>query len=273
MAMTLPSLLRTIPLAALCLVGCGLDPKDGFLSLEATTLVEDYEEGREVLQVGAAVAALPMYALSASTLTLADAVAAQGEVAEVLTDPGCLTVETEGNVVRYTLDRCVGPWGLHEISGVETATFEPGTDAGTFVIDVASSELTVDGRPASHAVRAEVAVTSAEATVLFEGTFEGEAVGRGVTHEVDVALGFGVDGAVELRGSTETTVGLRGLRVELDLLRAGPLGTCVEGTVELSRRVGNLTVTLTFDGTDEYVARTNRGGRGTFYLDCTPVAP
>jgi hypothetical protein len=47
----------------------------------------------------------------------------------------------------------------------------------------------------------------------------------------------------------------------------------VEGTVELSRRVGNLTVTLTFDGTDEYVARTNRGGRGTFYLDCTPVAP
>lgn len=271
--MPLPRLLRTIPLATLCFAGCGLDPQNGLLSPEATSLIEDHEESGEILQVGAAVAALPIYALSETTLTLADAVGAQAAVAERMADPDCLTLETEGNVVRYALDRCVGPWGLHEVSGVETATFSPGSAAGSFVIEVASSELTIDGQPASHEVRTEVAVASAEATLAVLGTFSGEAGLRDVTHEVDVVLTLGVDGSVEVRGSTETTVGIRGLRVELDLLREGPLGTCVQGTVVLERKIGSLTVTLTFDGSDEYVARTSRGGRGTFDLDCTPVAP
>jgi hypothetical protein len=263
--------LRMTTVALLVLAGCGLDPNGGILSLEATTLIEDHEESRDVLQVGTAVAALPVYALSTSTLTLADAVAAQAAVAERFAVPECLTLETEGNLVRYTLDRCTGPWGLHEVSGVETATFSPGAEAGSFVIEVASTDLTIDGREASHAVRSEVVVSSAAATITYEGTFEGKSGVRDVTHEVDVELVFGADGSVELRGSTETTVGLRGLHVELDLLRPGPLGTCVLGTVELERRLGALTVTLTFDGTDEYVARTSRGGRGTFELECTPA--
>jgi hypothetical protein len=166
-----------------------------------------------------------------------------------------------------------GPWGLHEVSGVETATFSPGEAPGSFVIEVTSSDLTIDDRSASHQVRTEVAVSSSDATLSVLGTFSGKSGVRDVTHEVDVVLVFGADGSLELRGSTEATVGIRGLDVELDLLRQGPAGTCVEGTVVLERRLGSLTVSLSFDGSDAYVARTNRGGRGTFDLDCTPVAP
>jgi hypothetical protein len=275
-AMTFAHLLLPI-VAALWLTACGLDPQDGALSPEAATLVDDQNESRDVLQVGSAVAALPVYALSGSTLTLADAVTRQSSVPERMADPNCLEVETDGNVVRYTLDRCSGPWGLFEVSGVQTATFSPGSNAGSelgsFVIEVVSSELTINGRSASHDVRAEVTVSESEATLAYQGLFEGNSSFRDVSHEVDLVLGFGSDGVFTLRGATHAKVGLRDLRVELDLQREGPPGTCFDGTVVLERRRGALTVTLAFDGSDEYVARTSRGGRGTFDLDCSPVEP
>jgi hypothetical protein len=256
----------------LLFTGCGLDPEGGLLSAEAKQLVRDHEDSAEVLSSGAAIAALPALVLSSSTVTLSDAVAAQSNVADRLEPPGCASITTSGNRVTYTLVGCSGPWGRVQVTGTEVATFSPGDVQGSFVIELASEDdLVVNGSPAVHEATAIVTFTGESRTIDWNGRFEGSTKdGRAVRHEADVALVLS-GGAVSLSGSSSVQVGLRNLEVDVPSLeRNGPLGTCPEGTVHIQRKLGGLEVTLTFDGTAEYVAKTSRGGRGTFDLSCTP---
>jgi hypothetical protein len=262
---------RCLVVTALC-AGCGLDPEGGLLSAEAKQLVRDHEDSSDVLTVGSVVAAAPTYVLSAETITLADAVAAQATLATLAEPAGCLTVETVGNRVTYTMTGCTGPWGRYQVSGAQTATFSPGDEPRSFLIEIASEDVTVNGFPLAYSAAAGVSFGAGEARLAWTGSFSGTASdGREVEHDADVVYTFPGDGSVRLSGSTSTTIGMRSIEVEIaQLVREGPVGTCPRGTVTLERRLGSLTVTLSFDGTNEYVAKTSRGGRGTFDLECTP---
>jgi hypothetical protein len=258
--------------SALSLVACGLDPEGGLLSAEAKQIVHDQEDSEEVLSVGTAVAAAPTYVLSAQTVTLASAVAAQEALSSLAEPAGCLTVETSGNRVTYTLDGCTGPWGRHEVSGKQIATFSPGPDAGAFVIDITTEGLTIDSAPASYAATGTITIEGEARTLEWSGSFSGQAAdGRDVVHDTSLLLTSPGDGTLSVSGSSSTRIGLRGIEVEIDdLTRNGPIGTCPEGTITVRRKVGGLTVTLTFDGTREFVAKTSRGGRGMFESTCVP---
>ena len=262
-----------ITLAALAFGACGLDPEGGLLSTEAKELVFDQEDSEAVLHIGTAVAAAPAYVLSLQTVTVASAVAAQENLAAPAQPAGCLTTETAGNRVTYTMNGCTGPWGRHEVSGKQITTFSPAVEAGSFILDIETEDLTIDGAPASFLVRANVSLEADTRTFAWAGSFSGRAEdGREVEHVVDLTLVLPADGTAALSGSTSTRIGLRNVEVEIDKLRRnGPLGTCLEGTVTLRRRLGTFTVTLTFDGSREYVAKTSRGGRGTFEASCTPA--
>jgi hypothetical protein len=256
----------------LLLGACGLDPEGGLLSAEAKQLVRDHEDTADVLALGAAVAAMPTSVLTTETVTLADAVAAQPSIADVLEPPGCVTTMTEGNRVTFTMSGCTGPWGRLEVNGTAVVTLAPGEAPGTFVIDFSSDNLTMSGRPASFDVSSDVEITAAAKTIAWVGTFEGTAAdGRDVHHDADIELVLNADGSAALSGSTSVQIGVRGVEVDIEeLVRNGPVGTCPEGTVTVRRKTGSLSATLTFDGTAEYVAKTSRGGRGKFELSCTP---
>ncbi|NUO47335.1 MAG: hypothetical protein HOV80_00615 [Polyangiaceae bacterium] len=266
--------IRVLSRLGLLLLGaCGLDPEGGLLSAEAKQLVRDHEDSADVLALGAAIAAMPTSVLTTQTVTLADAVAAQASIADVLQPPGCVTTMTEGNRVIFTMSGCTGPWGRLEVNGQTQVTLSPGDGAGTFAIDFISEGLTLNGRPASFDVSADVEITEAAKTIAWTGTFQGTAAdGREVLHDADIELVLNTDGSVSLSGSSSVSIGFRGVEVDIaELVRNGPVGTCPEGTVTVARKVGDLSVTLTFDGTNEYVAKTSRGGRGKFDLTCTPV--
>lgn len=262
---------RGFVITALCF-GCGLDPEGGLLSAEAKQMVRDHEDSAGVLFVGSVVAASPTYVLSASTVTLADAVAAQATLATLAQPSGCLAVETVGNRVTYTMTGCTGPWGRFDVSGEQTATFSPGDLPGAFVIEVESQGLVVNGVAMTIAATARVKLAPGDSKIAWTGTIAGATSdGRDVQHDVDITQTFPGDGTMSLTGSTSTEIGARSIEVDIpELERRGPVGTCPEGTVTIKRKIGALSVTLTFDGTDEYVAKTSRGGRGTFDLSCTP---
>ncbi len=259
-----------IGLLLLSITACGLDREGGLLAADAKLLVGDHEDTAEALAAGAALAALPAARLTASTVTLADAVEAQDGVPALLTPAGCATVESAGNQVTYTFSGCAGPWG-RPVSGALVVTFAPGSGAG-FSVELASADLTIDGRAASVSGSANLAFTADSRTIDWVGSLAtSSAAGAEVAHDVDLSLTVREDGSASLHGTTSVTFGLRGLDVDIvELTRAGPVGTCPEGTVVVARRVGNLSAELTFDGTTKYVAETSRGGKGTFELECDP---
>jgi hypothetical protein len=258
-------------LPVLLLLGCGLDPEGGLLAADAKQLVRDNEAAIEVGATMAAVTALPSAALTEQTATLADAVAAQELLSSTLPNPGCLTVETTGNEVTYTFDGCAGPWGEVTISGREVVTFAPGADAGTFVVEFASDGLAVDGRPATHGGTAVLRRVGTTRIVEWDGSFEGStASGTGVKAETSLEITIAADGAASVDGTATIDVGLRSLTADFDSFHRSAPGACPTGVIVVERSAGNLSATLTFDGTTEYVAKTSRGGRGTFTLECTP---
>lgn len=251
--------------------GCGL--KSPGLSLEAREVADDATEAEPTLAVGATLAAFPAAALSPSTLTLADAVAAQQGLPDLMVDAACLTVSTDGNVVTYELDGCSGPWGQAEVSGREVATWSA-LGSGVFEVSFQSEGLEVEGRAAEHAGTAEIVVHEGGGrTISWSGGYEGtSALGRTVSHEADLVVSLPGGGVVELDGTASTTIGLRGLEVEYDgLARPGPRGTCPSGVVRVTTKITRLTLTLTFDGSSEVFVESSRGGHGTLDLECTPA--
>ncbi len=247
---------------------CGLDPAAGQLPSEANVLIADYEEGRDSLFTGMVVAALPAFPLSADTLTLADALAAQGNVAASMADPSCINVVADGAEVSFLMDGCTGPWGSVAVSGAVVASFSPGDGDATFHLSVASSDLVIDGSPASHLVEVDVDLSGPSRTLFVSGTFEGRRGLRDVSHAVEFGIGIDPGSSLAVAGSVQSSVGRREFSTDLELVRGGFAEDCPEGTVVLERPLANLLVTLTYDGTDQFIARTNRGGRATFSLEC-----
>jgi len=266
-----PTTAAAITLAAVCsLCGCGL--REG-LSLEATGVATDATEAEPMLAIGVGLATLPALAIPASATTLADAVAAQTVLADLLPNGSCLTVETEGNVVTYVFDECTGPWGLVTVSGREVATFAP-VGAGSFEIGLQSEDLTVNGTPATHEGTALVVVTDVSRTVSWSGSYDGKTLlGRNVQHDAELSIVLETTGAVSIDGSTSTSIGIRGLDIDLQQLsRPGPAGTCPTGTLIATTKLTMLELTITFDGTATAFVEGNRGGHDNFAITCSPAA-
>jgi len=182
-----------------------------------------------------------------------------------------VSIQAEGNTVTYTFDACTGPWGLVTVSGSETVVFSPGPTADSFEVSFASDGLEVNGDAAEHTGTAIITLLSDRRTIDFTGEYEGNALlgPRKVHHEIDFALELFDTGAFTIDGSSSTTVGLRGLELDVqDLQRPGPKGTCLSGVVVAKRKLSALEITLTFDGSPELLVESSRGGHETFALEC-----
>lgn len=267
------SLIRRVGvLGGMALFGtsCGLDFPT--LSPEAQAVAGDTTESEPSVTFASSLAFLPAITLDATSTTLADAVNKQADLPNLLSEPACLTVQTEGNVVTYSFDECPGPWGLATVSGLERATFTA-VSAGIFDVELRSEGLTIDGKEASHEGVARVDVTGDEGKhVHFTGAFAGStSKGRDVatTSDLDLTL---LELSIRLNGEATIDIGLRGLEVSVeDLSRNGPAGTCPDGRVVVTTRLTRLTLTLDFDGSETVSVDSARGGHGTIELTCTPA--
>ncbi len=253
--------------------GCGLELPEG-LAPDANQLAEDAIDGADTAVIAVTLAALPSVPLLGQALTLEEAVTRQSELGTSFGSAACFTVESAGNTVTYVFDECTGPWGKVKVSGREVLTFSPGPTDASFQIDFASEELSVNGKEATHQGTAVVTLLSDRRRIEFAGSYEGEALlgARNVSHDAEFELEIEDAGPIRLSGSSTTSVGVRSLELVLDdLERPGVQGTCPTGTITAKRKLANLTITLSFDGTDEVEAESSRGGHDTFALECTPA--
>jgi hypothetical protein len=250
--------------------GCGL--QNPGLSLEAQGVAKDTIESEPALAIGAVLASIPAFALSADTPTLAEAVAAQEMLPLALPDADCLVVETDGNVVHYTFNHCTGPWGEVTVTGSETATFSA-VGPGSFDIELESAGLEVNALPATHSGMVHVEVGEGEKTIAWTGQFDGTTLAlRPIKNTTDLDIVLFDDASFNVNGTVATDIGLRGLEIELqDLERPGPRGTCPTGVIVVTTKVTRLTLTLTFDGSAEVFVESQSGGHGTLPLACTPA--
>lgn len=258
-----------VPLAA-----CGLDaaePEE--LSTEAQALVTDVSDSDDSVLFVAGMAAFPALSLAPGQMTLAAAVGAQAGAGAHLQPPGCLTTETVGNVVTYTFDACTGPWGLVELSGQEVATFSPGGAPGAVDVEMHSVGLTANGIAIDHQADVALSFQGGSRTIEWSGSYSGTtANGRAIEHTSELTFVRGEDECTNLDGTTHTSIGLRGLDVVYDgMSRCGPRGVCPVGTVIATGQKSQVTVTLTFDGTNQVVATGENGGQKTFTVACTPA--
>ncbi len=253
-------------------VGCGLKGED--LSVEGQAIVSDATESDVTIGIATALSAVPSLPLSGAQMTLSAAVASQADVAKYAQPAGCLTTSVAGNVVTYTFDHCTGPWGLVKVTGQETATFSPG-DAGAVVVDLASQSLEADGIPIEHDAHVTISFQAGVRQVTWLGSYAGTtAKGRKVKHSSDLTLLADANQCFTLKGTTDTTIGLRGLSVQYEgLERCGARTSCPTGTVVATGKLSRMRVTLTFDGTTEGLATGQLGGEKSFPIDCTPQKP
>lgn len=262
-------------LGALTMVGasCGLELPEG-LAPDAEQLADDAVDSQDTIAIATAITAVPALVMNGESLSLAEVVERQQQIAMFVGKAECITIETEGNTVRYVLDECTGPWGLVKVSGTETVTFSPGPTANSFQVDLASEGLEINGKAAQHNASAVITLFADKRTISWSGSYEGEALlgPRKVEHELDLDLEVFDDGGYRVDGHSSTKVGIRSLDLEVhDLERDGPQGTCPSGVVTAKRDLAALTITLTFDGSNELLVESSRGGHDTFDLECEPA--
>lgn len=264
----------TLAPLAFCALGaeCGLDVPNN-LDPEGDGIATDTTEAEPIIAIATTLTSLPAFVLDANTFSLAQAVAKQKDLPAKLTNPSCLTVETSGNVVTYTMDDCAGPWGLQSISGTETATFSAVGDRA-FQIDFQSGGLVVNGEDATHTGTMVASITDdGTRTVSWEGHYEGTTLkGRDVSFVPDVEVTITPEGALTIDGSLDLKIGLRNLDLDFQgFTRDGPKGTCPSGTVVVTAKVTQAKITFTFDGTSQVYAENAIGAHGTYDLICTPA--
>ncbi|MBL8741294.1 MAG: hypothetical protein JNK04_09375 [Myxococcales bacterium] len=258
---------------ALSLLACGLELPEG-LAPDAKQLADDAVDSQDTIAIATAIAGVPALALTGQSLSLAEVVERQQELAAFFDKAECLSVETEGNTVSYVLDACTGPWGLVTVSGRETATFSPGPKANSFQVDMVSDGLEVNGKPAEHSATAVISLLDGKRVLELSGSYDGTALlgPREVHHDVDLTLEVLDSGSIRVDGTSSTRVGVRSLDLEVrDFEREGLRGTCPSGVVTAKRKLAGLTITLTFDGSDELLVESSRGGHDTFDLECEPA--
>ncbi len=252
---------------------CGLELPEG-LAPDARQLADDAVDSQDTIAIATSIAGVPALVLSGESLSLAEVVERQQQIASFFDQAACIEVEADGNTVSYVLDECTGPWGFVKVSGRETVTFAPGPTANSFAVELESDGLEINGKAATHSGSAVITLFPDRRTIELTGSYDGTALlgPREVHHDLDIRVDVFDDGALRVDGASSTKVGVRGVELEVnDYERAGPEGICPTGVLTAKRSLTALEVTLTFDGSRELLVESSRGGHDTFDLECEPA--
>ncbi len=167
-------------------------------------------------------------------------------------------LDATAHKVTHTLNGCTGPWGLANVTGTLTVTYGESSgaaDAGARVL-----ELDVEGRGLK--IRKGTADYSAHATWIAEGaartmtvtaTSAGTtAANKAFTRTASSTLTWAVgESCITLNGTAESTVAKRTTTtVVKDYERCKNACPEAGGTVTVTLVPKNVTVTVTFDGTN-----------------------
>jgi hypothetical protein len=259
---------------ALLFLGTALMGACGFkhdLGPEGQTLTTDTNDSSDTISLASALASVPALSVDGTEATLSAQVAAQVNAPKFIGPANCLAVAQVGNVVTYSFNGC--EWGNATLEGNEVATFMPGDAPGSMAIDLQSQGLTANGNSVDHHATALVTFGAGTKTISWQGGFSGTtASGKHIEHSSDLTLFADSQACITVNGTTDTTIGLRGIHLEFDdLERCGPAGTCPLGTVKATAKLTGVKVTLVFDGTEDGVAKGALGGELDFKIDCTPA--
>ncbi len=180
---------------------------------------------------------------------------------------GCVDVNTNQNVVTYTLVNCSGPYGLLNLSGILTATYTVQSTGGTNSLQV---QLT------STALKVDKAAINVDSTAVVSGTAQSHtatvnskttavtARGNTITHSGNYTAGW--DGTcVSLSGNFSTRSGIINGSTQVESYSRCMNACPKQGKVTF---VGNFhIVTMTFDGSAT-AAITLDGKSGNLKLLC-----
>jgi hypothetical protein len=265
-----------VPTLALALGGCRLkkddtdEPGGGTedVSSDEQALVSDGNDIQESSSMASDLSAIPSIALTAK-LAPEDAATAQEEAPTFFQPEGCLTVERAGLTVTYTFAGCTGPWGLIELNGQEIANFAAGEEEGSIAVTLDSKDLTANGNAVDH--HADVLVSFPDEggkKVVWKGGYTSSTKkGLPVTHTSDLVFTVDGDACRSVNGTTNGTVGDRGLTVTYDELSRCGGWTCPSGSIDLESARG-LTSSVDFDGTATAIVTGPRGREWEVPLFC-----
>ena len=201
----------------------------------------------------------------------------------------CVTATADGNQVTYELSSCSGPLGMVSASGTIVVAFSaPGSadaDEDASIGDDAGAEGDAGAGHAGLSVDVtsrELSINNAAATLDAHGTYSRNASGdkQIVLRSKGTHARSGVNVQRNLMATIRWNAGSQCIEVDAngtldsngktfdvsvdDYTRCG--GDCPKaGTVRI---VGDSTVTLTLDGTDQPEYSSSNGSSGTVTLDC-----
>ena len=175
---------------------------------------------------------------------------------------GCAKGAPQGDAaLRITFDDCTGPLGLEHVNGSLDGQFvrDP---SGALVVQIANVDLVFGGRAVlAYSATAELAPSTSDPTVRdFSWNVHWEAPSRrGLLVAHTASLNMKIDAAstgplgghcTVIDGTTNGSVGGRGLDTVIERLASCP-GKCpVAGTITSTGQVSHRTLTFVFDGSD-----------------------
>ncbi|MBK6460314.1 MAG: hypothetical protein IPF92_04805 [Myxococcales bacterium] len=259
-----------VSLLALLASACSLSTEDELTADEESATVSS------ALDTG-------MSASELENLTSADAsLAARSLAAGETKDCKTRTLDAEKpNVVHVKLTHCSGRFGRRVVDGDITVTFTANAD-GSLHAEHVSDSLTIDGRPATRVVSADITFTAEGRRVVRRATKTGtNARGHAFTRRSEeVVL---VDRASRCRTINGAGVANfesgRIVESKITDLRlcedAAGVDLCPTGVVAHSNASANKQVTQRFDGSSTSqveIVRPKGNETRTWSLDCAPLA-
>jgi hypothetical protein len=194
-----------------------------------------------------------------SPINSADAATAASALAAAQWWPaGCATRQKDPTqpIVTITLNNCSGPFGLLKWNGTLTATFAKNPD-GTLNVKAASTNMTVNGNPATFTMDRNITVSGTGTTRDVKGSTtwtRTNANGVQVTHSNQWTAT--VDSATKCRtvngtgATTAGTVSIATTTKDYKVCRPNGVDGCPSGMLTHVATPSNATVMVMFDGTN-----------------------
>ncbi|HVY44795.1 MAG TPA: hypothetical protein VHB21_02905 [Minicystis sp.] len=246
-------------LAPLAAIGC-VPPSSGGGGGGGTAAASEAlaSDGAEVSAASAQ--AMHLDSVVFSSVSSADPAKAteQASASDAVWPPGCVSREKIApNQVEVTFADCTGPFGLVHLDGDEIATFSAGASPGVLHVDVASSNLSANGKSIDHHASADLTFPSAtEIDVAWKGGWSHvTSDGRDVEHASDLSIVVDLaSSCVTANGSGDTTVDGRGVSSDIQDYQVcgGASGdACPTGAIDLKADESGAELTIQFDGSSD----------------------
>lgn len=241
--------------------GCGADDDGSELAAAEQALSSVELAGVESAIVAAVVEGLD--AVMSPEDMAAFASAAADEVFQL---PACVTTQTGGATVTYTLVDCTGPYGLVQVNGSFDVTFSVRLNRVSVAVrgSVTANQVATDlDLEATYAVAGTTNTLEMSTSSTTTGP-RGGSINQSGTYTATWETGascLALDGewSVEI-GSRTWTLSVSGFEY--------CAGSCPVGSIEYYGGIRDVTITLTFDGSDQVQWSSSGGGGGTIQMFC-----